>query len=185
MTPSPPLHDAYLAFGANLGDRVGAIRAGTAGLTERGVELVGFSSLYTSRPKYLSDQPAFINGVGLFQTGLDPRALLAVCQAVEAAAGRQARVRYGPRELDIDILLYDDLTVQESDLIIPHPALTERLFVLVPLVELAPSLEIPGQGPVRTLLDRARTSLPARENVRRIGAMLTHRPDSSREGGGG
>jgi len=182
MPERRPACDTYLAFGANLGDRQAAIRAGVAALQRRGIEPLGFSSLYASRAKYVVDQPGFLNCVGLFRTSLTPRALLTACQAVERAAGRERRERFGPRELDIDILLYGDRVIHEKGLDIPHPAIGERLFVLAPLAEIAPSLTIPGLGPVTARLERAQAELPPEEGVRRLGALT--RPANAGTGQG-
>jgi len=165
----------YLAFGSNLGNRVAAIRTGVEVLRRTGVEPEAFSSLYHSGAKYVPDQPPFVNVVGRFRTRLDPRQLLDACQAAERAAGRKERERYGPRELDVDILLYEEREVVEEGLRIPHPALPERLFVLVPLAELAPGLQVPGRGPVERLRDRATASLPVEERVTDLGAFVAER----------
>jgi len=185
MNPDSPetvMHETWLAFGANLGNRLAAIRFGVAGLAAAGVELVESSSIYTSRPKYRLDQPPFLNCVGHFRTVLEPRALLEVCQRVEHDAGRQQRSRYGPRELDIDILLYDDLQLHEADLQLPHPGIAKRLFVLVPLAELAPTLPVPGTGDVGALLREARRILPVEEEVSRVGPNGNRAPVAEPEG---
>lgn len=167
--------EVYLAFGANLGDRVAAIRVGVEALRGAGVEPQAFSALYRSRPKYVADQPSFVNGVGCFRTRLEPRELLEACRAAERAAGRKPRGRYGPRELDVDILLYSDLRLEEEGLHIPHPGIPERLFVLVPLAELAPGLEIPALGNVTVLRDAALRALPEEEAVTEIGVLFPER----------
>lgn len=164
----------YLAFGSNLGDRLKAIRTGITALGVRGVEVLDISGIYISAPKYITDQPDFLNCVGRFSTSLEPAALLKVCQEVEVEVGRQPREKYGPRELDIDIILYGEEELSSDVLQIPHAALAERLFVLVPLAELAPGLKIPGHGPVEDVLEAAIESLPAEE---------APRPEEPREGG--
>jgi 2-amino-4-hydroxy-6-hydroxymethyldihydropteridine diphosphokinase len=165
----------YIALGSNVGNRVAAFRTAVEVLRERGVEPQEFSSLYHSRPKYVTDQPPFVNAVGRFRTRLAPRDLLDVCQQAETAAGRQERERYGPRELDVDILLYGDRIVAEEGLQIPHPGIPERLFVLEPLIELQPDLEIPGMNGVRGLRDAALAALPEEERVVALGAFVPER----------
>lgn len=165
------LTEVYLAFGSNLGNRLAAIRTGVSVLAERGVELVAFSSLYFSRPKYITEQPPFLNCVGRFLTSLVPEELLSVCQEAELAVGRQSREKYGPRELDVDILLFGEEIISAKGLSIPHPHLAERLFVLVPLAELAPDLVIPGLSAISDLLARAIHSLPEEEGVVSLGAF--------------
>lgn len=161
----------YLAFGANLGNRVAALRTGVNYLARRGVEPQAFSSLYQSAPQYMTEQPPFVNCVGRFRTRLEPVALLTLCKEAEAAAGRQPRERYGPRELDVDILLYGTAVVAEEGLQIPHPGIAERLFVLVPLAELDPDLQIPDLGPVSGLLETARQAAPATGRIVSLGAF--------------
>ncbi len=160
----------YLAFGSNLGNRVAAMRTGIAALRGRGVEPEAFSSLYHSAPKYVEDQPPFVNLVGRFRTRLAPRELLAACKEAERAAGRQERERFGPRELDVDIVLYGDRRIDEEALEVPHPRLTERLFVLVPLAEIDPELEVPGVGRAGELARQALEELPA-ERVVSLGSF--------------
>ena len=155
--------DVYLAFGSNLGDRVSAIQTGIEFLEKSNVELVTLSSFYTSRSKYLSDQPEFVNCVGHFTTKINPRELLDSCMDAEKAAGRQKREQYGPRELDVDLLLFGQQSVSEVDLEIPHHGIPDRLFVLVPLAEVSNELIVPGMGPVNELLEKARTTLPEEE----------------------
>jgi 2-amino-4-hydroxy-6-hydroxymethyldihydropteridine diphosphokinase len=167
--------DVFIAFGSNVGNRVAALRTAVEVLRESGVEPHEFSSLYHSRPKYVTDQPPFVNGVGRFRTSLAPHDLLDACQRAEAAAGRQKRERYGPRELDVDILLYGDLIVAEEGLRIPHPGIPERLFVLEPLTELRPDLQIPGMNGVTDLRDAALAALPEEERVVALGAFVPER----------
>ena len=155
--------DIYLAFGSNLGDRVSAIQTGIEFLEQRNIELVTLSSFYTSRSKYLSDQPEFVNCVGHFTTTIGPLELLDSCMDAEKAAGREKRERYGPRELDVDLLLFGQQSVAEVDLEIPHPGIPDRLFVLVPLAEVSSELMVPGMGPVNELLEHARNTLPDEE----------------------
>jgi len=132
--------ETYLLFGANLGDRRSANEKGLSWLGCHGVRWIARSSFYETEPVGMEEQPWFLNLAARGRTGLSPRDLLAVCKEAEASLGRQPGVRFGPRTLDVDILLYDDVELAEPDLVIPHPRLRERRFALVPLVELAPDL---------------------------------------------
>lgn len=144
----------YLGLGANLGDREANLRAARERLQERGVELERCSSLYETEPWGVRDQPRYLNAVCRGRTALSPQELLRLAKQVERDLGRRPGVRYGPRPVDVDILLYDDLALDTPDLTIPHPRLAERGFVLVPLAELAPELVVPGLGrTVRELLE--------------------------------
>ncbi len=146
---APPL--VFLGLGSNLGDRLAHLRAALEGLKPVfRVERV--SSVYETAPQLVTDQPAFYNLVCAGETDLSPRELLRFLKDLEARLGRQARFRYGPREIDLDILLYGAQIIIDPDLSIPHPRLTERAFVLVPLAELAPDLLHPGlQRSIRDL----------------------------------
>jgi 2-amino-4-hydroxy-6-hydroxymethyldihydropteridine diphosphokinase len=139
---------AYVGLGANLGDREGAIR--------RAAGLLGARRLSTIRetePWGLVDQPRFLNAVAEIDTSLAPRGLLDRLLEIERMLGRRrSGPRWGPRTIDLDLLLYGDETVVEPGLTVPHPRLAERLFVLEPLAELDPSLNIRGFGTVSTLL---------------------------------
>ena len=105
--------------------------------------------MYRSAPLGPQDQPDFVNAVVLVETGLEARALLDGLQAIEADLGRRREsVQWGPRVIDLDLLLYGDLVVDEPGLTVPHPRMHERNFVLLPLREIAPDVEIPGRGPL-------------------------------------
>jgi 2-amino-4-hydroxy-6-hydroxymethyldihydropteridine diphosphokinase len=146
---------AFVGLGSNLGDREATIRAAVAELqAAEGVEVVGVSSLVDTEPVGYTDQPRFLNGVAALDTGLGARTLLDLLLAVEARFGRdRASVpAQGPRTLDLDLLLYGDARIDEPGLRVPHPRLHERAFVLEPLAELAPGLDVPGKGPIQTLL---------------------------------
>ena len=148
---------AYVGLGSNLGDREALIRAALAALAaEPGVGVAAVSALRETEPVGYLDQPRFLNGVAVLETALPPRELLELLLAVEAARGRvrAAVPAQGPRTVDLDLLLYDDLEVCEENLRIPHPRLQERAFVLEPLAEVAPGLEVPGLGTVEALLAR-------------------------------
>jgi 2-amino-4-hydroxy-6-hydroxymethyldihydropteridine diphosphokinase len=148
---------AYVGLGSNLGDREALIRGALAALAEDpGVEVVAASTLRETEPVGYLDQPRFLNGVAVLETSLGPRELLGLLLAVEAALGRDraAVPAQGPRTVDLDLLLYGDLRIRQENLEIPHPRLHERAFVLEPLAEVAPGLEVPGAGTVEALLAR-------------------------------
>jgi 2-amino-4-hydroxy-6-hydroxymethyldihydropteridine diphosphokinase len=152
--------EALLALGGNLGDARETLARAIAKLTESGdIRLLARSSDYMTPPWGVEDQPPFVNLCIKVDTALTPQALLARAQAVERAFGRDraGEQRWGPRTLDIDILTYDDLVLNEPELTLPHPRLLERAFVLVPLAEIAPDLLIAGI-PVRDALARLDTS---------------------------
>jgi len=146
---------AYVALGANLGDRESTIRAALAALDATpGVAVVAVSALVETDPVGYLDQPRFLNGAASLETTLPARELLELLLEVEARFGRRREdvPAQGPRTLDLDLLLYGSEEIDEPGLRIPHPRLHERRFVLEPLAELAPSLEIPGKGEIQRLL---------------------------------
>ena len=153
-----------IAFGSNIGERAAHLAFGRGELAARGaVAWSALSAVYETEPVGpVAGQGAFLNQVGVGETELAPGALLEVCLAVERARGRTREVRWGPRTLDIDILLYGDAAIDEPRLIIPHPEMTRRAFVMVPLAEIAPEWVIPGDG--RTAGEIART-IETREGV--------------------
>ena len=136
---------AYLSLGSNLGDRAANIRECISRLKDCG-KVAGISSLYETEPMELLEQPWFLNCAVELETSLSPPELLACIQTVEADLGRNRVVDKGPRTIDVDILLYDDLIVDESALQIPHPAMNQRRFVLEPLSEIAPQVLHPRLG---------------------------------------
>lgn len=139
------LHEVYLALGANLGDRAATLRAARTQLAPA-VEVLRCSRLYETPPWGDLNQPAFLNAVCHGRTALAPEALLAHLKQIEQALGRVHTRRWGPRAIDLDILFYDRLVLTTPSLTIPHTLLHERPFVLVPLTELAPTLEHPLLG---------------------------------------
>lgn len=160
----PERHLAYVALGANLEDPVRQIetaRRELAGLA--GSQLRRFSSLYASKPQGYADQPDYVNAVAELETGLAPRDLLEQLLEIERRHGRERTFRNSPRTLDLDILLYDDLRLDECGLHIPHPRMHERAFVLLPLAEIAPAAVLPGRGTVADALAGV-----VRDSVRRL-----------------
>ena len=130
-------HRAWVALGSNLGDRLGYLRTGVAGLGK----VVAESQVYETDPVGgPDDQGPYLNMVVEIETTLDPFALLRRCQRIEAEAMRQRIVRWGPRTLDVDIVVYEGVTIDSDDLTVPHPRFAERRFVLTPLAEIAPEL---------------------------------------------
>lgn len=144
----------YVGLGSNLGDREGTIRQALERLEADGrIEVLAVSSLRETDPVGYLDQPRFLNGAAALRTELPARALLERFQDVERELGRdRSGPRFGPRTIDLDLLLYGSETVDEPGLEIPHPRLAERRFVLEPLAELNGSLEVPGRGSVQALL---------------------------------
>jgi len=136
----------YLSLGANLGERRSQIEQGIVSLEKGGFTVVHRSSFYETEPVDLVDQPWFLNLVIAGETDLSPRDLLALCQRIEKDTGRERTVRFGPRTLDIDILLYKGRQIDEQDLEIPHPRMACRRFVLIPLLEIAPTMMAPDRG---------------------------------------
>jgi 2-amino-4-hydroxy-6-hydroxymethyldihydropteridine diphosphokinase len=135
----------YLGLGSNVGDRRVNLRAAVDELRTRGVEVLAESSLYETAPQgEILDQPDFLNAAIQIETKLGPEDLLDVCKEVERALGReQGRPRHSPRPIDVDLLLLDDLEYSSERLTLPHAEVTSRRFVLEPLLELDPDLELP------------------------------------------
>ena len=137
----------FIGIGSNQGDRAAQVAAALAGLSELpGTELVRVSSLIETDPVGVTGQGKFLNGAAELQTELEPLDLLAALQAIEADLGRVRTEHWGPRPIDLDILLYDDRMIDRPGLCVPHPLLAERAFVLVPLAEIAPAARHPGTG---------------------------------------
>lgn len=143
----------YLGLGSNLGDREYALASACRLLDKHPAIVVqDVSSLYETAPVGVAAQGPFLNAVIRAQTDLRAESLLAVTQATESRMGREPGVKWGPRIIDIDILLYGSLVMQRPFLEVPHRSMGERLFVLVPLSELAPELVVPGQGAIAGLV---------------------------------
>jgi 2-amino-4-hydroxy-6-hydroxymethyldihydropteridine diphosphokinase len=145
---------AFVGIGANLGDREETISRALELLgQEPGVHVLAVSALRETDPVGLTEQPRFLNGAVLVETDLEPRALLDALLAIERELGRtRDGPRFGPRTIDLDLLVFGEREVSEPGLTVPHPRLAERAFALEPLAELDPDLEIPGRGRVEDLL---------------------------------
>jgi len=157
----------YLGLGSNVGDRAANLRAAVAALTARGVDVLASSSTYDTDPVgEVLDQPAFLNACLRIETHLEPEALLDACKDVERELGRDPGApRHAPRRLDVDVLLLGDRAHESARLVLPHAQITERRFVLIPLIELDAELATPDG--VR-LADRL-AELPTDEGVRLAG----------------
>ena len=151
LRPNPVL--VYIGLGSNLDEPREQIRRASSALA--GIDgCLRLSSLYSSAPMGPQDQPRFINAVAEIRTRLSPESLLDALQAIEQAQGRVRQRQWGPRTLDLDLLVYGDEKIATPRLVVPHPGLPERAFVLYPLAELAPDLQIPGFGTVAALAAR-------------------------------
>jgi 2-amino-4-hydroxy-6-hydroxymethyldihydropteridine diphosphokinase len=140
---------AYIGIGANLGDARASVQQALAGLAQLpATKLLRQSALYRSAP-FEADGDDYINAVAAISTALPPLQLLAALQAIEQAFGRKRPYFHAPRTLDLDLLLYGDQCIAAPTLTVPHPGITLRAFVLLPLLEIAPSLVIPAAGPAQ------------------------------------
>ena len=146
-------HKAYIGLGSNMANPVAQVREALDELAHLpSSRLLAVSSLYRSAPVGKLDQPDFINAVALIETDLTPQDLLKSLLEIEHYHGRVREYRNGPRTLDLDILLYDDLQCNDAHLTLPHPRMHQRAFVLQPLCEIAPDCRLAGHGPLAELL---------------------------------
>ena len=160
----------YLSLGSNVGDRRAALEAAVAALPGHGVEVLASSSIYKTEPVgEVLEQRDFLNACVQVRTELEPEALLDACKAVEHELGREpGGVRHGPRPIDLDVLLLGDTARRSDSLALPHPEVTSRRFVLVPLLELDPELRLPDGAALRDAL----AALPPGQDVRLAGPPL-------------
>ena len=163
--------ESYIGLGSNLDNPELQLDAALDALHDLpDTNLVKYSSFYRSLPLGPGGQPDFINAVALLDSGLEARRLLAQLQSIENRQGRtRDGQRWGPRTLDLDMLLYGNQVIDEPELTVPHPGIRHRNFVLMPLLELAPHLEIPGLGRVDELLDAAGSAGITRLVERNVG----------------
>ena len=164
-----PRRTGYLGLGSNVGDPAAHLRAAVILLPEHGIEVEAISSTYLTEPVgEILDQPDFLNAALRIATALEPEELLDACKEVEAERGRSFDApRHSPRPLDVDLLLLGDLEYESERLTLPHPQVTSRRFVLVPLLELDPSLSLPDG----TSLQDALAVLGDGERVERAGSI--------------
>jgi 2-amino-4-hydroxy-6-hydroxymethyldihydropteridine diphosphokinase len=160
---------AFLGLGSNVGDRMHNLRAAVGRLAStEGIELERQSSVYETEPVgELTDQPDFYNAVVEAHTALEPHRLLDECKRIESELGRRPSQRHGPRPIDVDVLLVGDATLADERLVLPHPEVTRRRFVLVPLLELDPDLALPNG----IQLAQALAALEPGQRVVRVGAL--------------
>lgn len=152
--PGPSNKVAYLGLGGNVGDPVVSMATALRALeAPPQVRVLSVSSLYRTPPWGVTDQPDFLNAVAAVETSLSARDLLDLCLDSERALKRVRKERWGPRTIDIDLLIYGDERIEEGDLQVPHPRMKDRAFVLAPLLEIAPDLSLEG-APVAELLAR-------------------------------
>lgn len=146
------LHRCVLSLGSNIGDREDHLQAALDALPAHGVMPAKISRVYETDPVGGPDQGPFLNAVAIVHTQAEPRDVLAACQAVEAQRDRRRDVRWGPRTLDVDLIAYDDLRLDDPDLTLPHPRAAVRAFVCIPWLDVDPDALLP-EGRVRDLAD--------------------------------
>lgn len=152
--------DAIIALGSNIGDKIGHIGDATALLEAHGeIDIISRSKLYRTEAWGEEDQDWFVNACLSVATTLEPLALLHVCQGIENELGRVRKKRWGPRVIDLDILVYHDVVQDDPELTLPHPLITERAFVLVPLNDIAPDVVLKGRSVAKWLRDVDRASV--------------------------
>ncbi len=137
---------AAIALGSNIGDRLGTMRQAVMLLEERSLRISASSDVFETPPWGMENQPRFLNACVLAETDILPRALLELLLNIESDLGRIRRYKWGPREIDLDLLFYDDQVFNESGLVLPHPQMHRRAFVLVPLLQIAPDWRHPVLG---------------------------------------
>ncbi len=166
-------HLVYLGIGSNVGNREENLGKALTALHQSGVQLSDISSVYESSPVDLPDQPDFLNIATRAITDLDPYELLKMTKQIEQNLGREKTTPKGPRVIDIDILLYDTLTIKKPDLIIPHPRLLRRSFVMVPLIEVDPEIALPSGEMIRHKMDELPDDMSA---LKKVGSLVLEWP---------
>jgi 2-amino-4-hydroxy-6-hydroxymethyldihydropteridine diphosphokinase len=185
--PGAPARRTVLALGSNLGDRLATLQGGvdallgppglgSSGPGPSGLALVALSPVYETVPVGGPPQPEYLNAVLIAETTLPATALLRRGQAVEAAFGRVRQQVWGPRTLDVDVIVYGDVVSDDPELMLPHPRAWERAFVLAPWLDADPDAEIPGQGRVAELLAAAVARHGGQPGVRRLAAVQLRPP---------
>lgn len=155
---------AYLSIGSNIGDRLETFQRAIQLLDMNDkIRLEDLSSIYETDPVGYTDQACFLNAVIKITTSLKPEELLRTCLFIESELGRKREIRWGPRTLDLDILLYNQENIETESLIVPHPRMQERAFVIIPLMELDPNIKLPN---VNAALDDILNQIPDKEGVR-------------------
>jgi len=155
---------AYLSIGSNIGNRLAAFHEALQLLDgNEWINVIGISSLYETEPVGYTDQDCFLNAVIKVSTSLSPEKLLQTCLNIEVKLGRKREIRWGPRTLDLDILLYNQENIETESLSVPHPRMQERAFVIVPLLELDPDIKLPN---VNASLHDILNQIPDKEGVR-------------------
>lgn len=144
---------AVIALGSNIGDTLANLKEAVALLEENGCNVLAVSRLYQTEPWGYADQDDFLNGAVLVETDRDPFSLLELTQGIEKGMGRKKLFVNGPRNIDLDILLYENERVESENLTIPHPRIAVRMFVLRPLMDIVPEWDVPGSGTVEQLYD--------------------------------
>lgn len=157
-------NEAYIALGSNIGDRFENLKQAIESLKAISeVDLVSVSSIYETDPVGYEEQEQFLNMVIQVKTGFTPFKLLDVCLEIEKELGRKRDIRWGPRTIDLDILLYNQENIKTEKLFIPHPRMQERAFVIIPLLEIQPNIKLPSMEiPLQAILE----DIPDREGVR-------------------
>jgi 2-amino-4-hydroxy-6-hydroxymethyldihydropteridine diphosphokinase len=158
------MNTAYLSLGSNLGDRSNLLKAALETLVSAyPIELVNVSSIYETDPVGYTDQDLFLNMVAQIHTELSPIELLDACSETETKLGRKREIHWGPRTIDLDILLFNEENMITERLVIPHPRMFERAFVIIPLLEISPKIKLPSTS---QSLKEVLVELPDKEGVR-------------------
>jgi 2-amino-4-hydroxy-6-hydroxymethyldihydropteridine diphosphokinase len=158
------MNNVYLSLGSNIGNRLQYLCEAVQMLRSHSqIKVVNISSIYETDPVGYEEQALFLNIVVQIETSLNPYSVLEECQSIENELGRKRIIRWGPRTIDLDILLFNYENIVSDKLIIPHPRIEERAFVLVPLIEIAPDMKLPNKP---MLLKESLKLLPDREGVR-------------------